>query len=275
MIVAMSNEERQVARRVPDDLGPSFTRDGDLLTPSESTEGGWNQGTLMGRYLAGLIAYAAERHAAAGWQPARLTVDMFRPAPLGPTRLDTRVVRDGRRIRVVDVDVVVAGAAVCRGTVAFLHRSATPRGDAWLPGATTLPDPGSIAPYRPDGWTPAWDQRLLGDWGDDHPTGRGCWIGETRPFVDGEITSPFVLAALAADNANGAINGTTIGLPYINADLTMTLARLPAGDWVGLVPVSRATADGVSVGTVDLFDLEGRVGQVAMIALADERSLRS
>jgi hypothetical protein len=99
------------------------------------------------------------------------------------------------------------------------------------------------------------------------------WISEQRPFVEGEEISPFVRAALAADNANGCINATPIGLPYINADLTMTLARLPVGEWIGLVPISRSADAGVSVGTVDLYDQKGRVGQTAMIALADERNM--
>ena len=91
--------------------------------------------------------------------------------------------------------------------------------------------------------------------------------GEQRPFVGGEETSPFVRAAVAVDNANGSIpNGTTIGLPYINADLTMTIAWLPTGDWIGLILVSRAIADGVSTGVVDLHDAQqGSFGQVAMI----------
>jgi hypothetical protein len=248
--------------------------DGALL-PMPSTEGGWNPGTLMGRHLAGLIAHGAERHAEPHLQPARLTVDMFRPAPMGPTSLPTRVVRDGRRIRVVDVDVVVDGAVVCRGTVVFLRRSTDPSGVPWRPAGHPLPDPESNERLRFEHWTPTWDQRPHGDWVGDDAALRGCWIREDRPFVAGEETSPFVRAALAADNANGSINGTTIGLPYINADLTMAMARLPVGEWVGLTPVSRATDAGVSTGTVDLYDQTGRFGQVSMIALADERNIRT
>lgn len=255
----------------------SFIPDGDLLVPTAFTEGGWNERTLMGRYLAGLVAWGAERHdpSAAGsdLQPARLTVDMFRPATMGATAVHSRVVREGRRIKVVDVEVVVADVVVCRGSAVFLRRSAAPRGEAWLPDEETPPAAETIEPLRPEHWTPAWDQRPHGGWG-SVTAARGVWIGETHPFVAGEATSPFVRAALAADNANGCINGTPIGLPYINADLTLTLARLPVGEWIGLVPVSRAVVDGVSVGSVDVYDGKGRIGQVAMIALADERVLK-
>lgn len=239
-----------------------------------STEGGWNPGTLMGRHLAGLVASGAERHAEPDLQPARLTVDMFRPATMGPTSLPTRVVRDGRRIRVVDVDVVVGGVVICRGTVVFLRRSGEPSGAAWYPPDRELPDPVTSERLRVEHWTPTWDQRPHGTWVDSDDAQRGCWIREDRPFVEGEETSPFVRAALAADNANGTINGTVIGLPYINADLTMAMARLPIGEWIGLTPVSRAIAEGVSTGVTDLYDRTGRFGQVSMIALADERNIR-
>lgn len=80
-------------------------------------------------------------------------------------------------------------------------------------------------------------------------------------------------AALAADMANGQVNASPVGLAYINADVTMTIARLPEGEWVGLDARSRAAADGVSVGSVDLYDSKGRIGQVTLIGVADERNL--
>lgn len=254
---------------------PFFTRADGALLPMPSTEGGWNPGTLMGRHLAGLVAHGAERHGQPDLQPSRLTVDMFRPAPMGPTSLPTRVVRDGRRIRVVDVDVVVGGSVVCRGTVVFLRRSSDPSGVPWRPAERELPDPESSVPMQFATWTPTWDQRPHAGRAGDDTSLRGSWIREDRSFIDGEETTPFVRAALAADNANGIINSTTIGLPYINADLTITMARLPIGEWVGLTAVSRAIDSGVSTGVVDLYDRTGRFGQVTMIALADERNLRT
>jgi hypothetical protein len=248
----------------------SFERHGETLVPNPVTEGGWNPGTLLGRHVAGLVAWGAERLSEPDLHPSRLTVDMFRPPTMGATEARARIVRDGRRIRVVDVDIVVDEVIVCRGTVVFLRRSKEPRGGAWRPRELELPEPGSVPPLENEHWTPTWDQRPHGAWGafDDS---RGVWIREVYPFVAGEVTSPFVRAALAADNANGAINATPIGLPYINADLTLTLGRLPADEWIGLIPVSRAFADGVSAGSVDVYDVKGRIGQVAMIALADER----
>ncbi|MDO8361906.1 MAG: thioesterase family protein [Actinomycetota bacterium] len=254
-------------------LPGSFARDGELLHPSRFTESGWTPDTLMGRYLAGLVAWAAEQHSEPDLQPSRLTVDMFRPAPMGPTMLRTTVVRSGRRIRVVDVDVVVAGVVVCRGSVVFLRRSYMPDSSPWYPAEWSPPVPETLQTMAAVGWEAPWDQRLMGTWGDPHSS-RGIWLRETHPFVAGEPLSPFVRVALAVDNANGGINVGPRGLPYINADLTLTLAALPEGDWIGLDPISRAVGEGISVGSVDVYDLRRRIGQVAMIGLVDERTLR-
>ena len=253
--------------------GGSFVRDGEALLPQPWTKSGWGPNMLMGRYLAGLIAYGAEQHATPEFQPGRMTVDMFRPAPLGPTLLDTRVVRDGRRIRVVDVDVIVAEEVVCRGSVVFLLRTADPETIGWVPAEHELPDPESRPTYvGQNGWTPVWDQRPFGTWGATAAGERGSWQRETEDFVAGDPVSPFMRVALAADSANGGINAHEKGLNFINADLTLTLAALPQDEWVAMRPISRAVADGVSVGVVDVYDRTHRIGQVSMIGLADKRN---
>ena len=127
-------------------LPASFVREGDHLVPRAFTSSGWAAGTLNGRYLAGLVAWGAERHGDPELQPARLTVDMFRPGTMAPTRVDTRVVRDGRRIRVVDSSVVVGDVEICRGTTVFLRRSHEPRGETWFPPEWSVPAPEEVPP---------------------------------------------------------------------------------------------------------------------------------
>jgi len=227
----------------------------------------------MGRYLAGLVAWGAERHAEPDLQPSRLTVDMFRPGTMGPTMAVPKVVRNGRRIKVVDVEVIVDEALVCRGSVVFLRRSAEPLVETWDVPSWTPPEPEDLVTMTDRfGWAPPWDQRPFGTWGTLEGR-RGVWLRETQTFIAGEPDSPFLRVALAADNANGTLNAGPRGLPYINADLTLTLAALPEGAWIGMDPISRVSSDGVSVGTCDVYDRTRRIGQVAMIGVADERNL--
>jgi acyl-CoA thioesterase len=252
----------------------AFARDGDLLVPRRFTESGWTQNTLGGRYVAGLVAWGAEQHGGPDLQPARLTIDMFRPATMAPTDVQTTVVRDGRRLKVVDVVIVADGVMVSRGSVVFARRTAEPSSEAWTPAewAVRHPDEYERRSFG-NGWEPPWDQRMITPWGstgDHHQT----WLREVHPFVDGEALTPLLRAALASDNASGQVNTGPGGISHINADLTISLARLPEGEWVGLDATSRAAAEGVSVGTVDLYDVVGRIGHVSVTALADARNLR-
>ena len=64
---------------------PFFTRDGDVFMPTAIASGPWDPKSLHGRGIVGLLAFAIEqRHGAADFVPARLTVDMFRLPGFAP-----------------------------------------------------------------------------------------------------------------------------------------------------------------------------------------------
>ncbi|MEZ5216393.1 MAG: thioesterase family protein [Ilumatobacteraceae bacterium] len=250
---------------------PAFRRVGEFLHPAPFTQSGWGP-MLIGRYVAALIASAAEPHGEE-LHPARLTVDLFKPVPLGPTSMTCRVVRAGRRIRVIDVDVLVEGTHVARGTVVFLARGGDSPAEQWLPPRVRLPEPDSLVFSHPAGGPIPWDQRQVGTWGSlAGALDRAAWYRESGPFIEGEATTPFVQAALCADLGSGVVNAHPTGLHFINADLTLTLATLPRGPWMAMVPISRAVDGGVAVGTCDVYDESGRLGQVSYIALVDPRN---
>jgi hypothetical protein len=226
----------------------------------------------MGRFLCALVAWGAERQVADDLQPARMTVDMFRPVPIAPLDVVTTVARNGRRLRVIDVSIHAAGTVVCRGSVVFVRRDEEVPVPVWTPSPWDAPHPDAIDPptWR-NGFVAPWDQRTVTE-----PSLAGphrVWLRETHGFVAGAPLSPLVRVALAADHSNGQVNLSEVGLGHINADLTLLLARLPVGEWIGLETTSRTAADGVSVGTVDVYDLQGRIGHAAVVGLADVRVL--
>jgi hypothetical protein len=245
---------------------PLFELQSGILVPTPHAQGPWGD-TLGGRMLAGLVAWGVERdHGDADYQPARLTVDMFRAAPLIPLQVTTTTVRRGHRVRVFDASVHDRqGLEVVRGTVVQLRKGAVPPGTVWAPPEWTPPDPESLPRLRPrkQGWWP-FDLR----YGE-----RAAWVRELRPFVAEETPTPFLRAALAADVTNGFVNGGDQGLAYINADLTLYLARLPAGEWVGLEVTGHGSDAGVAFGTASMYDLDGRIGHVAVSGVADTRLL--
>ncbi len=80
-----------------------FTLDGDAVVPSELTRGGWSNDSQHGGPPCGILARAIENvPAPVPMQMVRLTVDLTRPVPLEALHLETSVVKEGRRIQLVD-----------------------------------------------------------------------------------------------------------------------------------------------------------------------------
>src|SRR5579859_6749034 len=106
-----------------------------------------------GRVVAGLLGREIERrHGDPEYMPARLTVDMYRLPDLSPAEVVTRVVREGRRIKVIDAEFISAGAPMARATCQLLRRTSNPDGQVWSPPPWDVPRPADIpAPEDPRG----------------------------------------------------------------------------------------------------------------------------
>ena len=82
--------------------GAYFVATSDGLQPVAEAHSPWAPDMLHGRLLGGLAARAVELEPHDDeLRIARLTVDMFRSPPMTPYVTATRIVRDGRRVRVV------------------------------------------------------------------------------------------------------------------------------------------------------------------------------
>ncbi len=76
-----------------------FTVDGDSYLPSMMARGPWGA-AMGGQIVGGLLGWGIEQSGVdPDLQPARLTVDLLRPALLEPVQIQTSVQREGRRIK--------------------------------------------------------------------------------------------------------------------------------------------------------------------------------
>ena len=170
-----------------------FQSVGSGLSPFPHAHAPWGEDMLHGRLLGGLAARALEsEHGAAGWRAARLTVDLFRPAPMALVEIDVRPIRAGRRIKVSDALMRCDGHDVGRATAVFLAESEEPPGRIWRPRHEPWPDPDSIATSEagsPDhaGWL---FRVVRGGFGTSEQT--RIWTRETTRLVDDEPLSQFV-----------------------------------------------------------------------------------
>lgn len=252
-----------------------FRRESDTYQPQPICRGPWDANSLHGRVVAGLLAHAIEtRHGDPRYVPARITIDMYRLPDFSPMTFDTRVIRDGKRIKVIDAEVFSAGVSVGRASCQLLLKTEAPAGDVWSPDNWDVPQPEAVPlPATQGDFVPMWEIRPITEAFMSRQPHKRCWMRETRDLVEGVPITPWVRAALAADFASPFANSGTEGLAYINSDITLYLHREPRGEWIGFETVNHQSTEGVAVGECFVYDVEGAIGSASVCALGQRRKL--
>jgi hypothetical protein len=136
--------------------------DADRVQPTRFAQSLWGEDHLNGPALVGLAAHALESaFGLPDFLPARLTVDLFRAARGVPTATNVTLVRDGRRVRNSECDVVQDGVTVARATLVQYRIAEAPRGEEWFRTTDFVPPEvidEDLAPYLNSdavGWTRA------------------------------------------------------------------------------------------------------------------------
>ncbi|WP_307827974.1 acyl-CoA thioesterase domain-containing protein [Nocardioides sp. SYSU D00038] len=251
--------------------------DADTLVPTHMAASMWNDDQMHGVALSGALARAAERRLAAlgrdDLRGARFDVDLFKQGRMQPTRFETTVVREGRRICLVDVVAVQVDGPVARGTATFVKPTESAPGEAWSPAERFAPPPPEVAPESDEPRVPfvrsdvAWSQNFL----EHQNAGRKQTWTTAIPVVPGDPGGPFAWAASVADGASMVANWGTRGVQYINTDIMVGLARLPVSQEIGLGALDRVEADGIAVGTAAIYDRQGPLGSVVVTGISNSR----
>lgn len=244
-----------------------------VLLPTDVARSAWGPDHVHGVAVAGALAREAEHRLAErpDLRAARLTVDLFRPARMQPFAFELDVVRESRRLCLLDLRLVQDDRAVARASVLFLQAGQSAPGAVWTPEATWEPPPSDVAPPTDEPRVPF--VRSSHDWsqnfGEHQNDARKTTWSSAVPIVAGERLSPFQAAASIADGASLATNWGDQGVEHINTDITLALARRPVGTEIGLGALDRVEFDGIAVGTVAVFDRAGRLGNVVLTAIAN------
>ncbi|HQV17537.1 MAG: thioesterase family protein [Gordonia sp.] len=262
-----------------------FTEDSGRFLPLPLARSLWAADSLTGPAVCGIAARAAETvYGETGFRPVRFTVDLFKMARALPTRTIGRVLRDGGRIRVVEVDVVqdkpsgesTEEVVVARSTTVFLRESANPPGERWFNPAddivaadTPTPQQQEAASNEFNGEGP-WDPALApwfysgGTWSNDMGTnqtdGQKAVWSRSAQVIEGEPPSPFQRTVMAAEATSLMGNWGTEGIAFINCDLTVALSRLPGDSRIHVRAESHTEHDGISTSSTGLYDADGRFG---------------
>ena len=255
-----------------------FVRDGDAFVPTPLAQGPWGS-TVSGNRVGGILAWAVEQDTDHHeLQPARFTVDLLRPTAMAPVQVQTAVSREGRRLRLVDAQLVQNGDVVARAGALFLRRSEQPPDDVWTSPITMPPLPPEPAAPPEDAHMFFWSYGLntvegspgigFTEW--QQASGpKYAWMRETRLLIDGAPLTPFTRAAMAGDVVSSLTHWGTGGLKFINADYTVALSRLPEGPHIGLAALTHYSHAGVATGVATVFDSTGPIGSGMATAIAN------
>lgn len=239
--------------------------------PTELARGPWDPEAQHGGAPAALLAGALERvHSDVPMGVLRLTYEFIRPVPLTPLRVETRVVRPGGRVQLVEalLHAEESETVVCRA-VALRVRQADVPGPERADEAPQVAGPDDSPPVRmalfergPTMFARDGMEVRIAHGAFDETGPAVGWFRLRAPVVAGQPTSPLQRLAAAADFGNGISSAVPWATHlFINPDLTIYVERLPGGEWVGLDAQTRVGDAGTGVAESVLFDAGGRLGR--------------
>jgi len=258
----------------------AFTLEGNRFHPQPASRARWYDEALHGGPVAALFARQVERvESSQPMMVTRLTVDLMRPVPTKPITVATRVLREGRRIQVIDATMESDGVDVARASALRMR----------LGDIEGLPEhPRRPAHAGPEGLEKAvWRGDDDGIWFHSHAVDMRfveggfyeagpatAWMRMTLPLVEGEDPSPLQQVAALSDFGNGLSRVLASGWWFINADLTVYLERYPESDWMLLRSRTDIDHAGTGLAQSELFDRRGSIGH-ALQSLFVDRADRS
>jgi hypothetical protein len=276
-----------------------FVPDGDLYAPTEHARGPWDPRALHGGAPAALIARAFERMQPGADLPlARMSFEFLRPVPMAPLTLTTRMSRPGRRVQGLEAELSAEDVVVCRATA--LRILAAPEDLPELanaqvrdaqPDAIGAPGDGHDVLFALDGMerksfaASAMEMRFLsgqpltgelpehGGAADHVPIGAATvWMRLRHPLLPDEPLTPIARVAATSDFGNGV----AAVLPFeqylfINADLTVSLNRRPAGEWIALEARTLLHPGGIAWAESVLHDEHGPLGRATQALVVQRR----
>jgi hypothetical protein len=245
-----------------------FHMEGDLAVPTEIVRGPWSPDAQHGGAPSALLAGILE-HVDAGPPAftARLTVDLMRPVPLTPLRVVSRVVRPGKKLQIVEAALLDGDVEVAQARALRLRTLDDELEPAWhSPHVDPLPPPrqpgrflrmntGQVGFWNAVEMSPVAGELFV-------PGPASVWFRLLVPVVAGVEPSPLQRVAAVADFGNGVGSGIDrTRISFINADVSVSLHRLPVGEWIGLDGLMFAEPTGIGVAETVLHDERGRIGR--------------
>jgi acyl-coenzyme A thioesterase PaaI-like protein len=249
-----------------------FRVDGAHVVTSPDAAGPWDPNMQHGGAQASLVVWAAERiPAAVPMQVARVTIDLMRPVPVAPLTLETEVLREGRKIQLCAVRLFANGTFTVGATVLKIKKQAQPLPNDVIEPPLDVPAPeqSRVEPQNSPFGLGMTIRAARGRFGGLGPG--AIWYRADRPLIEGFPISQAMRAVAASDFCNASSALDYRKWTFLNADLTVSMAREPVGEWILLDAVSWIGPDGAGLAMARLADMRGYFGRCAQSLVIEQR----
>jgi hypothetical protein len=254
-----------------------YSRDGEHYVASASTAGPWDTKLQHGSPVAALLATRIEQIAArSDMRVSQIALDFLGPVPVGSLDVKVDAVRPGKKIALWSSSISGASGRTAARLSAWLLAVAADRNPAVRidDSIPKIPETPTITFFRTVphfGHGDAMEWRMVK--GSFNELGPGTIWARTRiPLVEGEAVTPLARVLLMIDSANGlsAVLDVEKYL-FVPVNLTVSLERYPAGEWVGMHASTSLTNDGVGITRAHVFDERGMIGEAVQTLYVEPR----
>jgi hypothetical protein len=257
-----------------------YERDGrkGKYVATELTRGPWDPGSQHAGPPSALLGREIEAmEGSEAFQVGRIVFEILRPMPIGPVHIETRVLRPGRKVRMVEASLSGEAGELMRATAWQLRTTELELPEGAVDDAPPPPGPeeGWVPEFFPTGQEAGYHtgmelKAVAGAFLELGPA--TFWLRMRQPLVAGEEPTPLQRALVAADVGNGISAVLDYhSYVFINVDLTVHLERMPEGEWVCVDAVTRPQASGIGTAESVLSDQRGRIGRAAQSLLIEQR----
>jgi len=277
----------------PDELPPAYylpLGDG-RFDPTDATTSPWDAAAQHGGPPTALLATCLDdAFGRPAMRVARISMDFLGPVPRTALRVETRLVRPGRRTQLSEATMWAGDRPTATARVWHLAATGAESPDAdgedgaggadGRSGSSEVELPADLpAPqqqrYFGDG---SWGYGRATEWrtvsgGFGRTTGAGdVWTRLRIPLIAGRPLDGLARFTVIADSANGLSAPKSMrDWWFIPPGVTMHLHRYPVGEWVRLTAASDPGHDGIGLTEGTLADALGRCGTVTQALLVAPR----
>jgi len=250
---------------MPSERPAYYIREGDAFVPTGIGVSPWNGTSQVGLALAGLAGHVLS--AVPTMEPmltTRISIDILGAVPLEPLIPEIRMLRDGRRMQVVDAEFTASGRLWLRATAVRARLADTGEQSVPLSRRYWTEDDRHDA----HGW---FEERQI-ELDRMQPGPGAIWVRFLTDIVAGDPLEPLSLAAMLGDFGNGtAPPAPVMENTLANMDITVCMSRLPRGEWMLVDAESETSGHGSGYSRTRLGDAEGMFATAMQSIFIDQR----